>query len=89
VHPYEHRVLRLRVAGHALGALLRKSRVPLYTSGLRGGVPAPGRSYTVAANELLATGAAYPALSRAARGAARAGTDLEALERYIEEAGFG
>jgi 5'-nucleotidase len=87
VHPYEHHVMRLRVSGSALRALLRSSPVPLYVSGLGRAEPLPGRTYTVAANELLTGNTEFPALVRGARRAARTVTDLEALERYVEEAG--
>jgi 5'-nucleotidase len=78
----------------------------LYTSGLRyrhegprvtavrlpDGRPLdPDRRYTVAANELIATGSRFTVLRRRGRGKEAVGTDVEALVSYLERhpRGFG
>jgi hypothetical protein len=51
----------------------------------------PDRRYTVAANELIATGSRFSVLRRRGRGKEAVGTDVEALVSYLERhpRGFG
>ena len=53
-------------------------------SGLRGRRLKPDAVYTVAANELIATGDHFPALRDHGRRKRVVGTDLEALTAWIE-----
>jgi 5'-nucleotidase len=89
VAPFERRVLRLRMKGAALQALLDQQKalppaLRLRVSGLDAAAPVhPRRTYTVAADELIATQPRFPLLRDHARRAARVGTDLEALVRRL------
>lgn len=91
VQAYEHPLLRMRMRGSAVLELLAQqhrdgSYTKLYTSGMRG--PAdidPERTYSVAANELIAEGERFPALRDRARGKRPVGTDLEALSAWVEQ----
>ena len=87
VHPYDFPLLRVELSGRALAELL---------AGLRTGGPDPeayvagpaaidpAATYTVSANEWLATGDGFPALRDAARGGPPLGSETEALVRYVE-----
>jgi 5'-nucleotidase len=103
VEAYEHRVMRMKLRGADIRALLEQQwRGPgttrLYTSGVRylqaggrvtevaladGRALDPRRLYTVAANELIATGSRFSVLRRRGRGARPVGTDAEALVSYL------
>ena len=90
VHAYEHPLLRMRMRGRDVLELLGQqhrdgSYTKLYTSGMRDpGEIDPERSYSVAANELIAEGERFPALRDRARGKRPVGTDLEALTAWVE-----
>ena len=85
VHAYEHPVLRLRMRGSDVLALIRGgSGVKLHASGLE--EVDPGGVYSVAANGVLAAGERFGAFDRAlAR--ETVGTDLEALVAWLSRAG--
>jgi 5'-nucleotidase len=104
IQRYEHPVLRMRLRGADVRAVLdqqfeRGDPVRLHASGLSykkngdavdgvvldDGRPLdPSATYTVAANELIATSDRFTALRDRGRGKAPVGTDLEALTRYVE-----
>jgi len=87
VHPYDFPLLRLELSGRALSDLLAGLRTggpdPLaYVDG-----PAeidPSATYSVSANEWMATGDGFPALRDAERSGAPIGSEAEALVRYVE-----
>ena len=103
VEAYRHRVMRMRLRGADVSALLEQQwagpgTTRLYTSGLRyrhdgprvtdvslpDGLPIdPDARYTIAANELIATGSRFSVLRRRGRGSRAVGTDLEALVWYL------
>jgi 2',3'-cyclic-nucleotide 2'-phosphodiesterase (5'-nucleotidase family) len=84
VHPYDFDVLRVELSGRDLTRLLEgPGSSQLYVAGLRAPFD-PDATYTVAANELIATGPAFPALRDGARGSRAVGTEVEALTRYVE-----
>jgi 5'-nucleotidase len=114
VAAYEHPLMRMRLTGADLAAVLEQQwedgrTTPLQVSGLRyrydpsrpagdrvtrlvrsNGVRIrPRRSYTVVANELIATGEPFSVLRERGRGVRRVGTDLEALSAHVEELGRG
>ena len=88
---YEHQVLRMELTGREIGQLEAQQTalepaVMLHWSG-RPLVLDPGRTYTVAANELLVEGSDDFSILRRGRNVRRMGTDLEALVSYVEAAG--
>jgi 5'-nucleotidase len=84
VHAYEHPVLRMKMRGLDVLAVMEQRRgVQLYTSGLDG--VQPDGTYTVAVNAVLAASERFTAFERGwDRGVA--GTDLEALVAWFERA---
>jgi 5'-nucleotidase len=84
VHAYEHPVLRMKMRGLDVLAVMEQRRgVQLYTSGLDG--VQPDGTYTVAVNGVLAASERFTAFERGwDRGVA--GTDLEALVAWFERA---
>jgi 2',3'-cyclic-nucleotide 2'-phosphodiesterase (5'-nucleotidase family) len=81
VQAYEHPVVRMTMSGRdVLAVWRRRGSVELYASGLE--AVRPERSYTVAANAVLAAGRRFPAFERA-RNPERIGTDLEALVAWL------
>jgi 5'-nucleotidase len=103
IEAYGHPVMRMRLRGRYLAALLRQQwdgrLTRLYTSGLRYGHDGarisdltddrgrriePNRTYTVAANELIATGSRFSVLRDHGLGKQRVGTDVQALVAYLE-----
>ena len=89
VQAYEHPLLRMRMRGRDVLELLGQqsrdgSYTKLHTSGMRSPDEIdPKRSYSVAANELIAEGERFPALRDHARGKRPVGTDLEALTAWV------
>jgi 5'-nucleotidase len=84
VHPYDFDLLRVELSGRNLTELLAGSgSSQLYVAG-RGGPYDPGATYTVVANELIATGDFLPALRDGARHPRAVGTEVEALTSYVE-----
>jgi len=84
VHPYDFDVLRVELRGRDLKRLLEgPGSDQLYVAGARGPFDSDA-TYRVAANELIATGPAFPALRDGARGREPVGTEVEALTRYVE-----
>ncbi len=88
---YEHSVVRMTLRGADIKHLLDQQlaadpQSQLHVSGPDAGDLDPGRSYTVAANELLVDRGPYEVLRTRARGARPVGTDLQALVRYVEAA---
>lgn len=88
VHAYDHPLLRMRMTGGELLELLAgrdlSARTPtLFVAG--GASLDPGRTYTVVANELLATGGGAPALHGPARGGERVGSEVDALARSLSQ----
>jgi 5'-nucleotidase len=87
VHPYDFQLLRLELPGRVLIDLL---------AGLRTGGPDPeayvarpaeldpAATYTISANEWMATGDGFPALRDAVRAGPPLGSETEALVRYVE-----
>jgi 5'-nucleotidase len=88
VHPYDFPLLRLEIAGRDLAALLAELRTGVSDPDAYVAGPAevdPGRAYTVAANEWMATGPGFPKLRDAARTVGEpAGSETEALVSYLE-----
>jgi 5'-nucleotidase len=104
IEAYGHPIMRLRLRGRYLRALLeqqwnRGETTTLYTSGLHyrhdgpqvtdvsdgAGHPIdPNRLYTVAANELIATGSQFSVLRDHGLGKQPVGTDVQALASYLE-----
>jgi 2',3'-cyclic-nucleotide 2'-phosphodiesterase (5'-nucleotidase family) len=87
VHPYDFPLLRLELRGAALAELLDGLRVGAADPGAYFAGPAridPHTTYTVAANEWLATGPGFPALHAARRLAGSPGSETEALVGYVE-----
>jgi 5'-nucleotidase len=81
VHAYEHPVVRMRMRGDDVLAVMEQRRgVPLYTSGLD--AVEPSGTYTVAVNGVLAASERFTAFRR---GSDRSvpGTDLEALVAWL------
>ncbi len=87
IEAYGHPVLRMRLRGRYVEALLRQQwqgrATRLYTSGLPRRVD-PDRLYTVAANELIATGGRFSVLRDHGLGKRPVGTDVQALVSYLE-----
>jgi 5'-nucleotidase len=87
IEAYGHPVMRMRMRGRWLKQLLREQwRGPntrLYSSGLPRRID-PERVYTVAANELIATGDRFSALRDHGIGKRPVGTDVQALVSYLE-----
>ena len=86
---YEHQVLRMELTGREIGLLEAQQTalepdVMLHWSGLPL-VLDPGRTYTVAANELLVEGSDDFSILRRGRNVRRMGTDLDALVKYVED----
>ncbi len=81
---YEHPVMRMRMSGRDVLAVLAQSAigVPLHMDGTAR--IDPQRTYTVAANRLLIDKGGIEPLTRAAQGAEAVGTDLEALVAEVE-----
>jgi 5'-nucleotidase len=87
VHPYDFPLVRLRLRGRTLIDLLAELRADgpdpeVYRAG-----PArldPRATYTVAANEWMASGDGFPTLRAAARAGGPLGSESEALVRYVE-----
>jgi len=103
INAYDHPIMRLRLRGRDVRALLeqqwRRGATPrLFPSGLRYSAAAgrvtevagaagrplePDRVYTVAANELIATGSRFSVLRDRGRDKERVGTDVQALTSYL------
>jgi 5'-nucleotidase len=84
VHAYEHPLVRMRMRGRDVRAVMaERGGVPLHTSGLDG--VEPDGTYTVAVNGVLAASERFSAFER---GWDRTvvGTDLEALVAWLERA---
>jgi 5'-nucleotidase len=82
VHAYEHPVLRMRMRGRDVLAVMEQRRgVQLFASGLEG--VQPDGTYTVAVNGVLAASERFPAFERGWDRSV-AGTDLEALVSWFE-----
>jgi 5'-nucleotidase len=87
VHPYDFPLLRVKLSGRALAKLLASLRTDgpdpeAYVAG-----PAdtdPAATYTVSANEWMASGDGFPALRDAPRAGPAIGSETEALARYVE-----
>ena len=87
VHPYDFDLLRLKLSGRALTRLLEgPDSSQLYLAGADGPFD-PHKTYTVVANELIATGSMFPALRDGARRREVVGTEVEALVRHVERNG--
>jgi 5'-nucleotidase len=87
VHAYEHPVLRLRMRGRdVLAVMEQRGPVELYTSGLE--AVEPGGTYAVAVNGLLAASERFEAFGRAGEREV-VGTDLEALVSRLADRGAG
>jgi 5'-nucleotidase len=84
VHPYDFDLLRIDLPGRVLDALLASPAVDRLYAADRVGAIDPDRTYTVVANELLATGATLPSLAAAAGDAQRVGTEAQALAEHLE-----
>jgi 5'-nucleotidase len=85
VHSYEHPVLRMKIRGSDVLALMQERRgLQLYASGLDG--VEPNGIYTVAVNGVLAASERFPAFERGWDRSV-AGTDLQALVAWFERAG--
>jgi 5'-nucleotidase len=88
IEAYGHPVIKMRLRGRYVAALLRQQwegrPTRLYASGLRGRRLDPDRLYTVAANELIATGARFSVLRDHGLGKHPVGTDVQALVSYLE-----
>ena len=81
VHAYEHPVLRIRMRGEDVLAVMdQRGGVRLYTSGLAG--VEPNETYTVAVNGVLAASERFAAFRRGWDRSV-AGTDLEALVAWL------
>ena len=81
VHAYEHPVLRMRMRGEDVLAVMdQRGGVRLYTSGLAG--VEPNETYTVAVNGVLAASERFAAFRRGWDRSV-AGTDLEALVAWL------
>ncbi len=81
VHAYEHPVMRLRMRGRDVLAVMRqRGGVKLHTSGLE--EVEPGGIYAVAVNGVLAGSERFGAFGRALRREV-VGTDLEALVAWV------
>ena len=84
VHAYEHPVLRMKMRGSDVLAVMEERQgVQLYTSGLDG--IEPDGIYTVAVNGVLAASERFTAFQRGWDRSV-AGTDLEALVAWFERA---
>jgi 5'-nucleotidase len=87
VHPYDFPLLRMELSGGVLTELLADLRTDgtdpeAYVAG-----PAtldPADTYTVSANEWMASGDGFPALRDATRAGPALGSETEALVRYVE-----
>jgi 5'-nucleotidase len=104
IEAYGHPVMRLRLRGADVAAVLEQQWRPggttrLYTSGLRyrhegrrvfdvtdehGRPLDPERLYTVAANELIATGARFSVMRDRGQDKQTMGTDAQALSTYLQ-----
>jgi 5'-nucleotidase len=88
VHPYDFPLVRSRLSGHVLSELLAELRIDGPDPGAYFAGPAridPDTTYTVATNEWMATGAAFPALRAADRAGGPIGTETEALVAHVEQ----
>jgi len=88
VHPYDFDLVRKRMSGRELTDLLASHATgspgpTLYVSGPVDTLD-PDASYTVVANELIATGDGFPALRDGGPAEATAGTEVEALAAFAE-----
>jgi 5'-nucleotidase len=84
VHAYEHPVVRMKMRGRDVLAVMEQRRgVQLYASGLEG--IQPSGTYTVAANAVLAASERFTAFERGWDRSV-AGTDLDALVSWFEGA---
>ncbi len=88
VHPYDFPLVRMELSGPALSDLLARHRVDapdptLYVSGLERPLDRDA-TYSVVANELIATGDAFPALRDADGRVDALASETEALVRYLE-----
>jgi hypothetical protein len=87
IEAYGHPVLRMRMRGRWVSELLRQQwrgrATRLYASGLPRRID-PNRMYTVAANELIATGDRFSVLRDHGVGKRPVGTDVQALVSYLE-----
>ncbi len=87
VHPYDFPLVRSKLSGRALRALLTELRIDAPDPGAYFAGPAridPDKTYTVATNEWMATGEAFPALRAAGRVGRPVGSETEALVDYVE-----
>ena len=78
---YDHRLLRFELSGTELEALLAERGDGIAVAGAVSALE-PQRRYGVVANELFATGGAFPAPAVAA--ARPVGTEVQAAARYLE-----
>lgn len=88
VHPYDFPLVRSKLSGRALTRLLAESRIDASDPGAYFEGPAridPDATYTVATNEWVATGAAFPALRAADRVGEPVGSETKALVAYVEQ----
>jgi 5'-nucleotidase len=87
VHPYDFPLVRSKLSGRALSALLAELRTDAPNPGAYVAGPAridPDETYTVSTNEWMATGEAFPALRAADRVGKPIGSETEALVGYVE-----
>ncbi len=87
VHPYDFPLVRSKLSGRALTELLAELRIDEPDPGAYFAGPSridPDATYTVAANEWMATGAAFPLLRAADRAGAPIGSETAALVAYVE-----
>jgi 5'-nucleotidase len=90
---YDEPLLRMRMRGRDILSILDASASSLYSAGLGASprVLADGRrldprsTYTVVANELLATAGPFTALREASRSGTAVGSQVEALAGYVEQ----
>jgi 5'-nucleotidase len=83
VHPYDFDLLRVKLRGRDLTRLLEgPGSSQLYVAGRRPPYE-PDALYSVVANELIATGHAFPILRDGARGGRVIGTEVEALAVFV------
>jgi 5'-nucleotidase len=87
VHPYDFPILRLELRGRELTALLSELRTSGPDIDVYADRPAridPRRTYSVSANEWMATGEGFPELRDARKAGDSPGSETEALVRYVE-----
>lgn len=87
VHPYDFPLVRSKLSGRELRALLVELRIDALDPGAYFAGPARidrDETYTVATNEWMATGEAFPALRAADRVGKPVSSETEALVSYVE-----